>query len=1051
MAVGSSRVSLRARLTVAALSAGAIASAAVLVLMLGARLSGRALAPNAAQIDARARSDAMARIAALPLYFEKNLGQVDSRVRYLSRSGRYSLFLTDDAAVFSLVGGRLDKSARSFGHRDDSGLSESAVRVRLAGANPHPAVEGLARLPGRVNYLVGDRKNWRLDIPTFGRVRFHDVYPSIDVVYYGTPSALEYDLIAAPGADTSKIKFVIEGPASTSQTAAGDIVIETASGTIRIAKPQNYQQNADGTRTTVAGSFKLAANSIVVAGVRTREVAFALAGYDRNKTLFIDPGVETIPYSTYYGGSGSSKGPLSAQFTELLGVDDLIDTETGVEVAVDSSGKAYLAGTAYSSDLPTENAFISTLQGANSPPKENPNVYVAKFDPTQSGASSLVYATYLGANGNTNSGAKGDGDGDLGFGIAVDGVGDAYVVGQTYSGNSNDSPVEQFPGTANCGSWGQKNIGANAQTGQGFVSELNNAANGVVYSCYIPGGKSTTAASVGLEPGCMQDCDAYITGSTTASASKDGFVVTANAAQPKLASAEGSGISNAFMMVVGADGAGSLPVYSTYYGGKGNGKNGDTGLAISVRSDTEAAITGATFSSDLPLSASPAQSKFKGGGNQTSNAFVATFNPVSGAMTYGSYLGGGGTTSQLVVSNGDVGDAIVDDGGLLWVAGSTASSNFPVEPNGGIETAAPAYQASNWPEAEAGAPATTGFITEINPNGGQGLAQIMYSTYFGGTGHEFFAQGSAYFATGDGIGAMAEQDGIVYVTGFTTSAYNGAPDIPSQSFPFPVTTNNCQSSNNAKGINVSSYTDPVTAFVAALDTTQLSANSQLMFSTLIGGTGPADVGMGIAFNSALGEIYVAGTTYSKDFPVTPNAFQLFDNASSLGSTNAFLTVVNPAGTQCPTAFTKPTATPTATGGTPTPTSSATPTSTPTGVIATATPTATATPGATLKISPDSVDFGDKTAQGEISKPKTVTITNESGKNSKIKVMITGETTASPFAVKKACDKTLAPKKSCKVEVTFSAPMNTTPEIGALTINDDGAGAPQVVPLSGTAK
>jgi len=120
-------------------------------------------------------------------------------------------------------------------------------------------------------------------------------------------------------------------------------------------------------------------------------------------------------------------------------------------------------------------------------------------------------------------------------------------------------------------------------------------------------------------------------------------------------------------------------------------------------------------------------------------------------------------------------------------------------------------------------------------------------------------------------------------------------------------------------------------------------------------------------------------------------------------------------------------------------------------MATATPTATATPGASLKISPDSVDFGDKTVQGKTSKPKTVTITNESAKNSKISVMITGETTASPFAVKKACDKTLAPKKNCKVEVTFTAPMNTTPQSGALTINDDGAGAPQMVPLSGTAK
>ena len=124
-------------------------------------------------------------------------------------------------------------------------------------------------------------------------MRFHDVYPGVDVVYYGTPSALEYDFIAAPGADTSKIKFAIEGPAKTTQTASGDLVIATASGVIKIDKPQNYQQNADGSRTAVEGGFKLAKDSTVVAGVPTRQVGFQLASYDRDRTLFIDPTVRS--------------------------------------------------------------------------------------------------------------------------------------------------------------------------------------------------------------------------------------------------------------------------------------------------------------------------------------------------------------------------------------------------------------------------------------------------------------------------------------------------------------------------------------------------------------------------------------------------------------------------------------------------------------------------------------------------------------------------------------------------------------------------------------
>ena len=370
-------VSARARRTVATVSIGAVAILAFVVLWFG---SGIGPTTNPEQ----ARKEALDKIAGLPLYFEVNRGQVDSSVRYLSRSGRYSLFLTDDAAVFSMIGGEFHKGPmpKGFPYKadGDTKLTESAVRVRMVGANQHPEVEGLEPLPGRVNYLIGEQKNWHRDIPTYGRVRFHDVYPGVDVVYYGTPSALEYDLIAAPGADTSKIKFAIEGPAKTTQTASGDIIIATTSGTIRIAKPQNYQQNPDGSKVAVEGSFKLGQDGVVVAGIPTRQVGFDLASYDRSKTLYIDPTV-TIPYSTYFGGNASSIGPLNLeQFSSFLGSASLIDSETGVDVALDPSANAYITGTAYSNNLPAAGFFQSTLNGAHSAPSQNPNVFVAKFD-----------------------------------------------------------------------------------------------------------------------------------------------------------------------------------------------------------------------------------------------------------------------------------------------------------------------------------------------------------------------------------------------------------------------------------------------------------------------------------------------------------------------------------------------------------------------------------------------------------------------------------------------------------------------------------------------
>jgi hypothetical protein len=1154
MTVRNSGISVRARLTIAA-SIGALAILAFVVLTLGARtgtamtsspnpeVTGKLIQASAGQQNPEElRKEALNKIDRLPLYFEVNRGQVDKSVRYLARSGRYSLFLTDDSAVFSMIGGDFHKGPLPAGFPYKAGgethLTESAVRVRLVGANPNPQVEGLDPLPGRVNYMIGnDKKDWHRDIPTFGRVRFNNVYPGVDVVYYGTPSALEYDLIAAPGADTSKIRFAIEGPAQTTQTAAGDLQIVTGSGIIRIAKPQNYQQNADGSRTPVAGSFTLGKDGIVVAGVPTRQVGFQLANYDRGRTLFIDPTVDTIPYSTYFGGNGSSVGPLNLeQFSSFLGNASLMDSETGVDIALDPSSNAYITGTAYSNDLPAAGFFQSTLKGANSPPSQNPNVFVAKFNTADSGGASLVYATYIGANGNTKSGAVGDGDGDLGFGIAVDGSGDAYVVGQTYSGQSGDSPKDLFPGTSSCGAWGQANIGSNSSTNQGFVTELLAGGDSLEYSCYIPGAHNATAARVALVPSCSSDCAAYIVGSTQSTSGStgggfDGFVVTSDAAQSQLATGEG-GLSNAFIMVVGGDGSGSLPVYSSYYGGSGNGKEGDIGLGISVESATEVAITGAAFSDNIPLSAHPAQSTFLGG-STTSMAYVAMFNTTSGALTYGSYLGGSGkedTTLDLDISIGDVGTAIVLDGSNIWVAGLTASTNFPVSST--------PFESTNEAETNAGPPATTGFITELTPSSTSGTSQIDYSTYFGGTGYCIEVIGCD-LGVGDAIGAMAESGGKVYVTGLTTSA---SPLEEAYTSTFPTSSNNCQDTNNSSGISIEGETVPVTAFVSELNPT-LTADDQLLFSTLLGGSGQADIGLGLAFNSSAGDIYVVGSTYSTDFPVTSNGYQLFNNdfntSDEFQSTAAFLTELNPAGNTCPTPFVKPTPTATPTGATTTPTptatatstrtatptatatgttgptatstatrtatptatatstatatrtatSTATPTSTATSTgsrtptptatatrtatatatstatttatatatrtatptpTATATPTGTPTPEGTLSFKPDPVSFGDKDVVGKPSKAKKITIKNTSPKKSKIDIMITGETTSSPFAVKTQCDKELAPGKSCKVFVTFTPP-DTSLQTGELTISDDATGNPQEIPLSGTGK
>jgi hypothetical protein len=716
MAVGNSGVSLRARLTIAAVSVGAIAAVALVVMTFGARLSRFMPAVRGHQNPEQVREAALNKIAGLPLYFEKNQGQVNQSVRYLARAGRMSLFLTEDAATFSMIGGVLDKSPypiRIDGtpFEDQTHLNESAVRIKLAGANPHPAVVGEGALPGKVNYLIGDDHNkWHQNIPTFAKVRYHDVYPGIDLVFYGNPDALEYDIVAAPGADTSKIKFVIEGGNRTSLDQQGNLRIETGSGSLTIRSPKIYQELADGTRAPVVGALTLAKGATTIARIEHHEVGIRLAAYDHTRPIVIDPVMTPqIRYSTYYGGHGSSFSNLNLeQFSFVTQGTPLQVSDVSLDVALDgTTGMAYIVGSAESNDLPGVSGFFqSTLDGNFAPPNQNPNVMIAKFDTTKSGPASLVYATYEGGEGDKRDGVcavtndTGHGNGDLGFGIAVDKDGEAFVVGQTYSGSTPGNgfcPGVNFPGTSSCGAWGQQNNQKQGGTNVGFVSELNSGGTEPVYSCYIDGEDNATVARVALDPACSTGCTAYLVGSTQSTQARGFTPVTANAFQTDLLAT--SSKSNAFVMVVPEQvPGGSSPTFNSYYGGAGNGTNADAGLGLALDSSLNIWITGATFSSNLKT-VNPAQASYLGTALKTSNAFVAEINPggtAANSLMYSSYLGGSGNAGTGFVNTfvvGDVGTAIHADpatAGVVYVAGLTGSTDFPVA---GIDQTA--FQSTN--------------------------------------------------------------------------------------------------------------------------------------------------------------------------------------------------------------------------------------------------------------------------------------------------------------------------------------------------------------------
>src|SRR5213594_723206 len=138
-----------------------------------------------------------------PLYFERNDGQANPSVRFLSRGSRCALFLTGTEAVFALHPGLEDSPSG----RD----SVIGVRMKVAAANRDPRIEGLDPLAGKVHYFVGDDPSkWQGNIPTFARVRYGNVQPGIDLVFYGSQRRPEFDFIVSPGADPEAIAFLLE-------------------------------------------------------------------------------------------------------------------------------------------------------------------------------------------------------------------------------------------------------------------------------------------------------------------------------------------------------------------------------------------------------------------------------------------------------------------------------------------------------------------------------------------------------------------------------------------------------------------------------------------------------------------------------------------------------------------------------------------------------------------------------------------------------------------------------------------------------------------------
>jgi HYDIN/CFA65/VesB family protein/ASPM-SPD-2-Hydin domain-containing protein len=682
-------------------------------LFLLAALPGRASPSN---VDPRVGHLAGEGRVRVPIHFEQNEGQIDPQVRFLARADGYRLFLTARGAVIELTkaarrdefrfGGRSPNREFPRDSRRPRARESAVVSIMFDGASANPAVEGVDPIAAHVSYFVGsDPKRWHTSIPIFARVRYRGVWPGIDLVYYGNEDSIEYDLIVAPGANPDAIRLRVDGAAARIDS-AGDVVLETAAGNLRLLRPRIYQDGAGGARRAVQGRF-VATSPANRAATQTQTLSVRVADYDRSRALVIDP---QLVYSTYLGGSGgrANSGAVGDEATEI---------------AIDSSNNIYVTGFAYSTDFPI------TVGPPNAGTSNESSVaFVAKLNPAASGAASLIYATYLGGSGfrDASNPAAITIDGDEGLGIAVDASGDAYITGFTFS--------DDFPTTP--GAFQTKNPHSAPGIGTAFVTELDPTGANLLYSTFLGGSNGDFASRLALSPGCSPpQCEAYVAGATMSADFPTHNPFQAVFPEPQDRSA-------AFVTVLAGDG-GSL-VYSTFLGGTdGPDLGGDGALGIAADSSGNAYVTGFSGSSDFPT-VGAFQKSNKALGTNGQNAFVAKLNPFAdggASLVYSTYLGGRGSIN----TTGDFGVSIdVDAMGRAFLTGVAGSEDFPIKR---------AFQSVNRAAANGGL--TNAFVSELASDG----SKLLYSTFLGGSS----------FIGDSGVDLVVNAEDHVFVTGASAS------------------------------------------------------------------------------------------------------------------------------------------------------------------------------------------------------------------------------------------------------------------------------------------
>jgi uncharacterized repeat protein (TIGR01451 family) len=613
--------------------------------------------------------------AKMPLRFEENVGQVKAPgERYFARGKGYRLSLGSDGAEIRL---------RNL----DGAKAEGTVRMRLEGGALHPALAGIEPLLTKSNYLLGsDPRAWHVGVASFGGVLYEGVYPDTDLVYSGNERRVEQTYTLAAGAEPTRIRMVYEGVTAAQVGWLGELTLRTPGGDLVADRPIAFQ-TLGGERREIPCGYEISAFEKGAA-----RVGFVLGDYDHGLPLVIDP---VFSNSTFLGGAGGDAGSsvgldgdgnvyvagISEDFpgagTQAGGGDGFVakidptgttllyatyfggsDLDSITDLAVDADGNAYLTGFTYSTDLPGVTG--SSLQSSNAGGPGD--AFVAKIDPT---GTAIVYATYLGGTGI-----------DVGYRIAVDGSGDAYVTG--YTGSA------VFPGVT-AGSI-QPSFGGGSFA-DAFVTKIDDTGSAIVYSTYLGGSGDDIGTDIVIDGGG----NAVVVGQTDST----NFPLSAGALEP-------ASLGNGDAFAAKIDAAGTALTYSTYLGGEAY----DVAQGVAVDASGNAYITGFTLSTAFTgVTAGSFQPDNPGG----YAAYLTQIDAAGSAVAFSTFLGGGDTFGISVA---------LDASANIYVAGRDQGGSLPI-----------VNAASLQPE-EAGS--ADGFVAKFLASG----ASLVYSTYFGGQDYD---------------------------------------------------------------------------------------------------------------------------------------------------------------------------------------------------------------------------------------------------------------------------------------------------------------------------